>query len=169
MQVIFNFGAQLLATPLYYALLRFMIQPNAIFSTRSVIGYLVTVALLNELSNIEISAAMYLSEADLTIVTEGLASTAPMVAVIALGNGVIATIVLVMTVAAPVLLLTIPIPVLLTIAAYRSQIDRRRQLSEIENLFAATPDPEPLQERAHRRRGILRPPREDVPRQRLWS
>ena len=137
-QVIFNFGAQLLATPLYYALLRFMIQPNAIFSTRSVIGYLLTVALLNELSNIEISAAMYLSEADLTIVTEGLASTAPMVAVIALGNGVIATIVLVMTVAAPVLLLTIPIPVLLSIAAYRAQITRRRQLSDIENLFAAT-------------------------------
>jgi diguanylate cyclase (GGDEF)-like protein len=137
-QVIFNFGAQLLATPLYYALLRFMIQPNAIFSTRSVLGYLVMVALLNELSNIEISAAMYLSEADLTIVTEGLASTAPMVAVIALGNGVIATIVLVMTVAAPVLLLTIPIPVLLSIAAYRAQIARRRQLSDIENLFAAT-------------------------------
>ena len=137
-QVIFNFGAQLLATPLYYALLRFMIQPNAIFSTRSVIGYLLTVALLNELSNIEISAAMYLSEADLTIVTEGLASTAPMVAVIALGNGVIATIVLVMAVAAPVLLLTIPIPVLLSIAAYRAQITRRRQLSDIENLFAAT-------------------------------
>ncbi|MGD0439039.1 MAG: GGDEF domain-containing protein [Acidimicrobiales bacterium] len=137
-QVIFNFGAQLLATPLYYALLRFMIQPNVIFSTRSVIGYLLTVALLNELSNIEISAAMYLSEADLTIVTEGLASTAPMVAVIALGNGVIATIVLVMTVAAPVLLLTIPIPVLLSIAAYRAQITRRRQLSDIENLFAAT-------------------------------
>ena len=137
-QVIFNFGAQLLATPLYYALLRFMVQPNAIFSSRSVIGYLVTVALLNELSNIEISAAMYLSEADFTIVTEGLTSTAPMVAVIALGNGVIATIVLVMTVAAPVLLLTIPIPVLLSIAAYRAQITRRRQLSDIENLFAAT-------------------------------
>ena len=137
-QVIFNFGAQLLATPVYYALLRFLIQPGAIFSTRSVIGYLVTVALLNELSNIEISAAMYLSEADFTIVTEGLASTAPVVAVIALGNGVIATIVLVMTVAAPVLLLTIPIPVLLTVAAYRSQITRRRQLSDIENLFAAT-------------------------------
>ena len=137
-QVIFNFGSQLLAIPLYYALLRFVVQPNAIFSTRSVIGYLVTVALLNELSNIEISAAMYLSEADFTIVTEGLTSTAPIVAVIALGNGVIATIVLVMAVAAPVLLLTIPIPVLLTIAAYRSQIARRRQLSEIENLFAAT-------------------------------
>jgi diguanylate cyclase (GGDEF)-like protein len=137
-QVIFNFGAQLLATPLYYALLRFMVQPSAIFSSRSVIGYLVTVALLSELSNIEISAAMYLSEADFTIVTEGLTSTAPMVAVIALGNGVIATIVLVMTVAAPVLLLTIPIPVLLSIAAYRAQITRRRQLSDIENLFAAT-------------------------------
>ncbi len=137
-QVIFNFGAQLLATPLYYAMLRFIVQPNAIFSLRSVVGYLLTVTLLNELSNIEISAAMYLSEADFTIVTEGLASTAPVVAVIALGNGVIATIVLVMTVAAPVVLLTIPIPVLITIAAYRAQISKRRQLSDIENLFAAT-------------------------------
>ena len=137
-QVIFNFGAQLLAIPLYYAALRFMVQPNAIFSLRSVVGYLLTVALLNELSNIEISAAMYLSEADFTIVTEGLASTAPVVALVALGNGVIATIVLVMAVAAPVVLLTIPIPVLLSIAAYRAQITRRRQLSDIENLFAAT-------------------------------
>jgi len=137
-QVIFNFGAQLLATPLYYAMLRFVVQPSAIFSLRSVVGYLLTVALLNELSNIEISAAMYLSESDFTIVTEGLASTAPVVALIALGNGVIATIVLVLTVAAPVVLLTIPIPVIITIAAYRSQITRRRQLSDIENLFAAT-------------------------------
>jgi len=87
-----------------------MVQPNAIFSLRSVVGYLLTVTLLNELSNIEISAAMYLSEADFTIVTEGLASTAPVVALVALGNGVIATIVLVMAVAAPVVLLTIPIP-----------------------------------------------------------
>ena len=137
-QVIFNFGAQLLAIPLYYALLRLMVQPDAIFSSRSVVAYLVTVALLNELANVEISAAMYLSEFDFTILTEGLTSTAPMVFVIALGNGVIATIVLVMTVAAPVLLLTIPIPILLIVAAYRAQITRRKQLSEIENLFAAT-------------------------------
>jgi diguanylate cyclase (GGDEF)-like protein len=137
-QVIFNFGAQLLLIPMYYVLLHVMVQPNALFSLRSVVGYLLTVTLLCEVSNIEISAAMYLSEADFTIVTEGLASTAPVVALIALGNAVIAMIVLVMTVAAPAVLLTIPIPAIITVAAYRSQITRRKKLSDIENLFAAT-------------------------------
>ena len=58
-------------------LFRVVVQPDAIFSLRSVAGYLLTVILLSEVSNIEISAAMYLSEADFTLVTEGLASTAP--------------------------------------------------------------------------------------------
>ncbi len=137
-QVIFNFGAQLLATPLYYVALRLLVQPDAIFSLRSVAGYLLTVILLSEISNIEISAAMYLSEADFTLVTEGLASTAPVVALIALPNAVFAMIVLVMTVAAPVVLLTIPIPVFVTVAAYRAQIAGRKQQADIDNLFAAT-------------------------------
>lgn len=137
-QVIFNFGAQLLATPLYYVALRILIQPDAIFSLRSVAGYLLTVILLSEISNIEISAAMYLSEADFTLVTEGLASTTPVVALIALPNAVFAMIVLVMTVAAPVVLLTIPIPVFVTVAAYRAQIAGRKQQADIDNLFAAT-------------------------------
>ena len=137
-QVIFNFGAQMLAIPLYYLLLRVFIQPAAIFSIRSVGGYLLTVILLSEISNIEISAAMYLSESDFTIVTEGLASTAPVVALIALPNAVFAMIVLVMTVAAPVVLLTIPIPVFVTVAAYRAHIAGRKQQRDIDNLFAAT-------------------------------
>jgi len=137
-QLIFNFAAELLAIPIYYVLLRVMVQPGAIFSLRSVVGYLVTVTLLSEVSNIEISAAMYLSEADFTVVTKGLASSAPVVAITALGNAVIAMIILVMTVAAPVVLLTLPIPVLATLATYRAQIARRRQQTDIENLFAAT-------------------------------
>jgi len=137
-QVIFNFGAQLLATPLYYVALRVLVQPGAIFSLRSVAGYLLTVILLSEISNIEISAAMYLSEADFTLVTEGLASTTPVVALIALPNAVFAMIVLVLTVAAPVVLLTIPIPVFVTVAAYRAQIAGRKQQADIDNLFAAT-------------------------------
>ena len=137
-QVIFNFGAQLLAIPLYYVALRLLVQPDAIFSLRSVAGYLLTVILLSEISNIEISAAMYLSEADFTLVTEGLASTAPVVALIALPNAVFAMIVLVMTVAAPVVLFTIPILVFVTVAAYRAQIAGRKQQADIDNLFAAT-------------------------------
>jgi diguanylate cyclase (GGDEF)-like protein len=137
-QVIFNFGAQLLATPFYYLLLRVVVQPDQIFSLRSVAGYLLTVILLSEVSNIEISAAMYLSEADFTLVTEGLASTAPVVALIALPNAVFALIVLVLTVAAPVVLLTIPILVFVTVAAYRAQIAGRKQQADIDNLFAAT-------------------------------
>ncbi|MGA2527820.1 MAG: GGDEF domain-containing protein [Acidimicrobiales bacterium] len=137
-QVIFNFGAQLLATPLYYVLLRWLVQPNALFSFRSVGAYLLTVILLSEVSNVEISAAMYLSEADFTIVTQGLASTAPLVALIALPNAVFAMIVLVTTVAAPVVLFTIPILVFVTVAAYRAQIAGRKQQADIDNLFAAT-------------------------------
>ncbi|MGO8721215.1 MAG: diguanylate cyclase domain-containing protein [Acidimicrobiales bacterium] len=137
-QVMFNFGAQLLVVPLYYLLLRVVVQPDALFSLRSVVGYLLTVTLLSEVSNIEISAAMYLSEADFTIVTEGLVSTTQVVALIALGNAVIAVIVLVMTVAAPVVLLTVPIPAAISVVAYRAQLTRRRQLTDIENLFAAT-------------------------------
>jgi diguanylate cyclase (GGDEF)-like protein len=137
-QVIFNFGSQLLATPLYYVLLRWLVQPNALFSFRSVGAYLLTVILLSEVSNVEISAAMYLSEADFTIVTQGLASTAPLVALIALPNAVFAMIVLVTTVAAPVVLFTIPILVFVTVAAYRAQIAGRKQQADIDNLFAAT-------------------------------
>jgi diguanylate cyclase (GGDEF)-like protein len=137
-QVIFNFGSQMLATPLYYVLLRLIVQPDALFSLRSVVGYLLTVTLLSEVSNIGISTAMYLSEADFTIVTEGLTTTAPAVALIGLGNAVIAMIVLVMTVAAPVVLLTLPIPLFVTIVAYRAQISKRRQEMDIDNLFAAT-------------------------------
>ncbi|MGO9583156.1 MAG: diguanylate cyclase domain-containing protein [Acidimicrobiales bacterium] len=137
-QAIFNFGARLLNTPLYYLLLHFLIQPNALFSSRSVGGYLLTVILLDEVSNIEVSAAMYLSEADFTIVTEGLRSTAPVLALIALPNAVFAMIVLVMTVAAPVVLLTIPIPVFFIVAAYRARIAGRKQQADIDNLFAAS-------------------------------
>lgn len=137
-QVIFNFGAQLLATPLYYVVLRVMVQPGAIFSLRSVVGYLLTVTLVSEVSNLEIFAAMYLSEADITVVTKGLVFSTPVVVFIALGNAVIAMMILVMMVAAPVVLLTLPIPVLLAVAAYRAQIARRRQQTDIENLFAAT-------------------------------
>ena len=137
-QVIFNFGSQLLATPLYYVLLRWLIQPNALFSSRSVGGYLLTVILLMEVANLEISAAMYLSEADFTIVTEGLRSTAPVLALIALPNAVFAMIVLVMTVSAPVVLLTIPIPVFVIVAAYRARIAGRKQQGDIDNLFTAS-------------------------------
>lgn len=137
-QVIFNFGSQLLTTPLYYLLLRGLVQPNHLFSFKSVAAYLLTVILLSEVSNLEISAAMYLSEADVTIVTEGLASTAPFVALIALPNAVFAVIVLVMTVAAPVVLFTIPILVFVTVAAYRAHVAGRKQQSDIDNLFAAT-------------------------------
>ena len=137
-QVIFNFGSQLLATPLYFVLLHWLVQPNALFSFRSVAAYLLTVILLSEVSNVAISAAMYLSEADFTIVTQGLASTAPLVALIALPNAVFAMIVLVTTVAAPVVLFTIPILVFVTVAAYRAQIAGRKQQADIDNLFAAT-------------------------------
>ena len=137
-QVIFNFGSQLLATPLYYVLLHGLVQPNHLFSFKSVAAYLLTVILLSEVSNVEISAAMYLSEADVTIVTEGLASTAPFVALIALPNAVFAMIVLVMIVAAPVVLFTIPILVFVTVAAYRAHVAGRKQQSDIDNLFAAT-------------------------------
>ena len=137
-QVIFNFGSQLLATPLYYVLLRGLVQPDHLFSFKSVAAYLATVILLSEVSNVEISAAMYLSEADVTIVTEGLASTAPVVALIALPNAVFAMIVLVMTVSAPVVLFTIPILVFVTVAAYRAHIAGRKQQGDIDNLFVAT-------------------------------
>jgi diguanylate cyclase (GGDEF)-like protein len=137
-QVLFNFGAQMLAAPLYYVLLRAIVQPNAIFSLRSVIGYLVTITLVSEVSNLEISVAMYLSEADVSILTEGFASTAPEVALMALPNAVLAVIVLVTTVAAPVVLLSFPIPAFVIVAAYRTQVARRRQQRDIENLFAAT-------------------------------
>jgi diguanylate cyclase (GGDEF)-like protein len=137
-QVLFNFGSQLLATPLYFVLLRWLVQPDALFSFRSVAAYLLTVILLSEVSNVGISAAMYLSEADFTIVTQGLASTAPLVALIAVPNAVFAMIVLVTTVAAPVVLFTIPILVFVTVAAYRAQIAGRKQQADIDNLFAAT-------------------------------
>jgi len=137
-QVIFNFGAQMLATPLYYLLLRAMVQPGATFSTRSVIGYLLTVTLLSEVANLEISAAMYLSERDVTIFTQSLGSSAPVVALIALPNAVIAMFVLVTTVYAKPVLLTLPIPIFASVVAYRAHVARRRQLLDIENLFAAT-------------------------------
>jgi len=137
-QVIFNFGAQLLTTPIYYVVLRVIVQPGAIFSLRSVAGYFFAVTLLNEVSNLEIFAAMYLSEADLTVVMKGLLSSTPVMVLIALANAEIAMIILVMIAAAPAVLLTLPIPVLLTFAAYRAQIARRRQQTDIENLFAAT-------------------------------
>lgn len=137
-QVIFNFGAQLLTTPLYYLVLRAMVEPGAIFSLRSVAGYLVTVSLVSGISNIEVLAAMYLSEADARVIREGLVFSTPAGALIALGTAVIAMIILVMIVAAPAVLLTLPIPILLTVAAYRAQIARRRQQTDIKNLFAAS-------------------------------
>jgi diguanylate cyclase (GGDEF)-like protein len=137
-QVVFNFGAQLLATPVYYVVLRFLVQPDAIFSLRSVAGYLVAVTLVSALSNIEVLVAMYLSEADARVIREGLVFSTPAGALIALGTAVIAMIILVMIVAAPAVLLTLPIPVLLMVAAYRAQIARRRQQTDIRNLFAAS-------------------------------
>jgi diguanylate cyclase (GGDEF)-like protein len=137
-QVIFNFGAQLLATPVYYVVLRAMVERGAIFSLRSVAGYLVAVTLVSAVSNIEVLGAMYLSEADATVVREGLVFSTPAGALIALGTAVIAMIILVMIVAAPAVLLVLPIPVVLTVTAYRAQIARRRQQTDIENLFAAS-------------------------------
>jgi diguanylate cyclase (GGDEF)-like protein len=137
-QVIFNFGAQLVTTPLYYVVLRVMVEPGAIFSLRSVAGYLIAVTLVSGVSNIEVLAAMYLSEADASVIREGLVFSTAAGALIALGTAVIAMIILVMIVAAPVVLLTLPIPILLTVAAYRAQIARRRQQTDIENLFAAS-------------------------------
>jgi len=119
---------------------------------------------VSEISNIEISAAMYLSEADFTLVTEGLASTAPVVALIALPNAVFAMIVLVMTVAAPVVLLTIPIPVFVTVAAYRAQIAGRANSSRTSTTSRRDADLELLQERHHRRRRLPQPHRHDVQR-----
>ena len=137
-QVVFNFGAQLLATPVYYVVLRLMVQPDAIFSLRSVVGYLIAVTLVSALSNIEVLVAMYLSEADARVIREGLVFSTPAGALIALGTAVIAMIILVMIVAAPAVLLTLPIPVILMVAAYRAQIARRRQQADIKNLFAAS-------------------------------
>jgi len=137
-QVIFNLGSYLLTIPLYYLVLRVMVQPNAIFSLRSVAGYLVAAVLVSSVFNIEISAAMYLSEGDMAVVKMGLVSSTAVVTFVALVNAVIAMIILVMMVAAPGVLLTLPIPFLLTAAAYRAQIATRRQKTDIENLFAAT-------------------------------
>jgi diguanylate cyclase (GGDEF)-like protein len=81
---------------------------------------------------------MYLAEADFAVISEGLVTSTPVVVFIALGNAVIAMTMLVMIVAAPFVLLTLPIPILLAIVAYRAQIARRRQQTDIENLFAAT-------------------------------
>ena len=76
-QVIFNFGAQLLAIPLYYLVLRAMVEPGSIFSLRSVAGYLMAVTLVSGVSNLEVLAAMYLSEADASVIREGLVFSTP--------------------------------------------------------------------------------------------
>ena len=162
-RVIFNFGAQLLAVPVYYVVLHTLVEPGAIFSLRSVSGYLVAVTVVSAVSNIEVLAAMYLSEADASVIREGLVFSTPAGALIALGTAVIAMVILVMIVAAPAVLLTLPILVLLTVAAYRAQISASPPADRHREPLRGVPNSQPLQQRCRRRRRLSQSHRGDVP------